>query len=132
MRAQQTPAPLPQFHPALARRYHFLLDRAEDRAALRVVHLDAHAVAVVEKRRSWRTMQDGLDRAKFRDAGIADATRIDRLAGAAIGVAVRHRAGADDHAAAERPRLRRMRAQRWEIECHIHPRLRPAERHAVE
>ena len=73
-----------------------MIDGPEDRAPLRVVHLDPHAIAEVEIRRLGRAMQDGLDGAYLGEARIADAAIGHRLARAAIGIAIRHRAGADD------------------------------------
>src|SRR5688500_5168824 len=112
--------------------YHLLLNRAEDRATLRVVHLDANAVAIVEERCLRSAMQDGLDRADFGNARVADAALGDRLARAAVGVAVRHRAGADDYARAERAGLGGMRHQGWKIERHVDTGIGLAERRAVE
>src|SRR6266704_1008305 len=63
------------------RAYHLLVDGAENRVALRVQHLDAHAVAELEERSLRRAVPDGLDRAELGDAGIADAALGDRPAG---------------------------------------------------
>src|SRR5262245_26223398 len=73
-----------------------MVDGAEDRAALRVVHLDPHAVTEIEVWRLRCAVQDGFHRAYFRQAGIADAAVGHGLARPTISVAVRHRAGADD------------------------------------
>src|SRR5215831_6119144 len=86
----------------------FLVDRAEDRAALRVLHLDAHAVAEFEEWRLGRAPFDGLDHAPLREAG-----------GACRGITVGDRAGADDGAGLELARLRGMRDQHREIEIHV-------------
>src|SRR3569832_2842393 len=96
--------------------YHVLLDGAENRTAGGIQHLDAHAVAELQERRHRLACVDGLDGAFFRDAGIAEAALRDRLARPAIGVAVRHRAGAKDRAGRERAGLRRVRDQGREIE----------------
>src|SRR5215472_17912130 len=85
--------------------HHFLVDRAEDRAALGVLHLDAHAVAEFEEWRLGRAAFDGLDHPPLREAG-----------GARGGIAVGDRAGPDDGAGLELARFRRVRDQRREIE----------------
>src|SRR4051794_1313680 len=95
--------------------YHLLLDRAENRMPLRVVHLDADAVAVVQEWRLRRTVQDGFNRANFGDARVADPPLSDRLAWPAVRIAVRHRAGTDDHARAERAGLSGMRNERRKV-----------------
>src|SRR5437764_15229941 len=96
--------------------YHLLLDRAENRMAVRMVHFDADAVTITEERCLRCAMQDRLDRAHFGDARIAEATVADRLPRPAVRVAVRHRAGADDHAAPERARFGGMRNEPREVE----------------
>src|SRR6478672_7757036 len=88
--------------------YHLVVDGSEDRPALSVLHLDPDAVAELQIRRLGCAVEDGFDGADFGQTRIADAAVGHRLAGAAVGVTVRHRAGADDGAALERPRLHRV------------------------
>src|SRR3546814_6312176 len=68
----------------------------------------------------------------FGKAAIADAALGDRLAGAAAGVAIRHRARPDDRSRAQIARLRRMGDELAEVEGHVDARIGPAERLAVE
>ena len=65
-----------------------LLDHAEDRVVLVVLGPDADGVARLEERRDRLAAVDRLDRADFGEARIADAALGDRLARAAVGVAV--------------------------------------------
>src|SRR3546814_15297503 len=73
-----------------------LLDRAEDAVVPRVVHPDADRVALFHEGRFRVALQDRFDRAHFGKAAIADSALGDRLAGAAAGVAIRHRARPED------------------------------------
>src|SRR5262249_19063337 len=107
-------------------------NNTEDRAAFHIIHLDADLIAVTKERCLRRAMADRLDRADFRDAGVPDPTLADRLTRAAVRIAVRDRARADDHAIEQRARLCRMRDQRREIEGHVDARIGPAERLAVD
>src|SRR3546814_13526813 len=65
-------------------------------------------------------------------SAIADSALGDRLAGAAAGVAIRHRARPDDRSRAQIARLRRMGDELAEVEGHVDARIGPAERPAVE
>src|SRR5262249_41755375 len=75
---------------------HVLLDRAEDRVAFGVAHLDPHAIAEFEVWRFRRAEANGLDGTLLGDAGIAQAALGDRQARIALGVTVRHGAGAEN------------------------------------
>src|SRR5712692_3941915 len=66
------------------------------------------------------------------DAGIAKAALLDRLAGCAVGIAVRHGASAENGAGGKRASLGRMRDQCREIERHVVAGNRFAERLAVD
>src|SRR5208337_142486 len=105
-----------------------LLDRAEDGAASGVLHLDPHDVAEFEVRRLWLALEDGLDRAKFGDAGVARAALLDPEARAAVRALVRHRARADDRACADGPGPGRVDDQRRKVERHVYACVGPAER----
>src|SRR4051812_14236526 len=109
-----------------------LLDRAEDRVAALVLHLDADRVAEIEERRRRVAGADGLDGALLGDAGVAEAALGDRLAGRAVGILVRHRARAHDGAGAQRPRLRRVGDERRKIESHVDAGVGAPEGLAVE
>src|SRR4051812_36281992 len=85
----------------LSARSHLLIDRAEDGVAGLVLHPDADPVARLEEGRRRPSVEDRLDGADFRKAGIAAAGAVDRRAGAAVGAPVRNRARADDRAGAE-------------------------------
>src|SRR3954462_21730 len=52
----------------LVRPGHRLLDGAEDRAGLTILHLDADAIAVPQKRRGCATLGQGLHRAQLGNA----------------------------------------------------------------
>src|SRR3546814_9264947 len=79
-----------------------------DAVVPRVVHPDADRVALSHEGRFRVALQDRFDRAHFGKAAIADSALGDRLAGAAAGVAIRHRARPDDRSRAQIARLRRM------------------------
>src|SRR3546814_20905464 len=87
-----------------------LLDAAEDRAPPAVEHLDAHAVAELEKGRLGGTVQQGLHRALHGDVGVAAAALVDRLARPSFGIEVGNRAGA---AGAARAVGRESCRERW-------------------
>ena len=92
---------------------------------------DAHLVARSEERRPGRAAQQRLDRAQLGDARIAGADFADRQARPAVLALVGDRAGADDRAGGETPRLRSMRDQLAEVEVHPFPSVGAAERTAV-
>src|ERR1043165_10215565 len=102
-------------HEAQSIPYHLLLDNTEDRAAFRVIHLDADAIAVPKEGGLRRAAANRLDRADFGDAGIANTAVADRFARTAVRLAVPDCPGADDHAIEQRPGLRRMGDQRREV-----------------
>src|SRR3546814_10745740 len=85
-----------------------LLDRAADAVVPRVVHPDADRVALFHEGRLRVSVRARFDRAHFGKSAIADSALGDRLAGAAAGVAIRHRARPDDRSRAQIARLRRM------------------------
>src|SRR4051794_33801479 len=70
--------------------HHLLLDRAEDRAAGLVLHLDAHRVAEMEELGLGLAGADRLDRAHLGDAGITAAALGHRAPRPAVRVLVRH------------------------------------------
>ena len=113
-------------------RHDVLLNRAEDRVVVVIAHFDPHRVAVFQEGRLGRAAQDRLDRADLGDAGVAQAAFADRLARAAVGVAVRDRARADDGSGAQRPGLGQMGDQGSEVEGHVLARRQPAERPAID
>src|SRR5918997_1466296 len=100
--------------------YDFLIDGAEDRVSLCVLHLDADAVAEPQIGRGGLAIADGLDCALLRQAGIAEATFRDRFARPAILVAIGDCAGAKDGSSTERAGFARMHDQRREIERHVY------------
>src|SRR5262245_10791666 len=61
--------------------YNLLLDRAEDRAATFIQHLQAHHVAELEERRPRLAFQDGLHRTQLGEAGIAGPALLHRPGG---------------------------------------------------
>src|SRR3954471_2368908 len=85
-----------------------LLDRAEDRRAGAVLHLDPDRVAEAHERRLGRAALDRLDRALLGDARIA-----------ARPVLVADGAAADDRAGARVARLAQVRDQLAEVEGHL-------------
>src|SRR3546814_8946692 len=103
-----------------------------DAVVPRVVHPDADRVALFHEGRFRVALQDRFDRAHFGKAAIADSALGDRLAGAAAGVAIRHRARPDDRSRAQIARLRRMGDELAEVEGHVDARNGPAARLAVE
>src|SRR3954451_2173542 len=109
-----------------------LLDRAEDRAASLVLHLDPDRVAEAEEFGRGLAVPDGFDGAHLGEAGIAAAPFGDRPARPALRVLFRDRAGADDRACRERPRLRRVADQGRKIEGHVVAGVRAAENPAVD
>src|SRR5690606_29129535 len=104
----------------------------EDRMVLVVLGPDADGVAGFQERRLGLAAHDRLDGANLRQAGIAHAAIGDRLARAAIRIAVRYRARSDDRARAQLSRLGGMGDQRAEVESHVLARLRATEGLAVE
>src|SRR5215207_3821745 len=111
--------------------HHQLLDRAEDRAARFVLHLDPDRVAEVQELGLRLAVADGLDGAHLGDAGIAAPALGDRASGPAVRVLVRDRAGADDRAGGERPRLCCVADQGRGVEGHVVAGVRAAEGLAV-
>src|SRR5690606_19686288 len=106
--------------------YHFLLDRAEDRAALAIQHLDAHAVAEAQPGRLRRTVPESLEHAALGEAGRADLGAL--RARGVVGDGAR----AHDGAGAEVPGGRRVRDQAGEVEGHVDSGIRLAEPRAVD
>src|SRR5690606_5329070 len=80
--------------------FYALLDRAEDRAAVGVAHLDAHRIAEPQERRLRRSGLDRLDGPDLGDAGEAHAAFLDRLAGATVEL-VGNGSRTDDRAGAQ-------------------------------
>ena len=76
-------------------------------------------VAGLEEGRRRLAVEDGLDGADLGEAGIALAAAVDRLARAAVRVAVGDRARAEDRAGAEVAGLGEMGDERAEIEGHV-------------
>uniref|UniRef100_A0A0N4YZX5 Secreted protein n=1 Tax=Parastrongyloides trichosuri TaxID=131310 RepID=A0A0N4YZX5_PARTI len=109
-----------------------LFDGAEDGVMLVVQHLDADGVAVLEEGGLGRAGLDGLDRADLGDAGIAQAALGHRLARAAVGALVRHRARADDRPGDQRAGLGQVGDQDAEVEGHVDAGVRLAKVSAVQ
>jgi len=86
----------------LSDRDNILTDRAEDRMAVRIQHLDFDRIASAHERCLGRAVVDRLDHPDFGDAAIAQATFADRFAGVAVGALVGDGAGTDDRAGGQR------------------------------
>ena len=93
---------------ARGHRAHLLVDGAEDRRAVGVLHLDPDRVAEAHERRLRRAALDRLDRPLLGDARVA-----------ARPVLVADGAAADDRAGARVARLAQVRDQLAEVEGHL-------------
>src|SRR3546814_1417012 len=84
-----------------------------------IVHPDANRIALFHERRFRLALQDRLDRAHLGKATVAEPALGDRLARAAVRIAVRHGARSDDRSRTQIPCLRRMGDELAEVEGHV-------------
>src|SRR3546814_16900696 len=97
-----------------------------------IVHPDANRIALFHERRFRLALQDRLDRAHLGKATVAEPALGDRLARAAVRIAVRHGARSDDRSRTQIPCLRRMGDALAEVEGHVDAGIGAPPRLAVE
>src|SRR5437763_1102830 len=94
---------------------HPLVDGAEDRKPGAIPHLDPHPVAEAQERRHRLALDDRFNHAHLGNAGIADASLLDRPPRSAVLAAVRHGTRTHDCPSGEPARFGGLGEEGWEI-----------------